>query len=217
LIELYAVYNKISNLPELPSQLKFLYVYNNELAALPDLPGTITILDCSANQLIDLPSLPDSLNFLNCSYNSNLACLPGIKTILYLYFDSTAISCVPDYGNVTNSSPQINALPLCGSGTATCPSFTGLTSVADEPEWTFNLYPNPAKDYAVIESGKNAIGGLVLITDVTGREIFKSTITSMQTQIPAAAFPAGLYYVKVSALADNEGKERSAVKKLVVE
>ena len=217
LIELYAVYNKISSLPELPAQLKFLYVYYNQLATLPALPGTITVLDCSANQLIDLPALPDSLNFLNCSYNHNLTCLPPVKTILYLYFDSTSVSCVPDYGNVVNSSPDIKALPLCGSASATCPSATGLTSVPREPEWTFNLYPNPAKDYAIIEPGTNAIGGQILVTDMEGREIFKSIFTGMQTRIPVAAFPAGLYYVKLSAPVDNEGRGHSAVKKLVVE
>jgi len=45
--------------------------------------------------------------------NTNLHCLPEIKTINTLVFTNTGIQCIPNYGNVQISSPDHTNLPIC--------------------------------------------------------------------------------------------------------
>ena len=106
--------NLLSSMPTLPSHIKSFYCEDNFLTSLPLLPDSITYLECSRNLLTWLPDLPDSLHVFDCSYNFNLTCLPQLKKIDQLFFDSTAITCLPDYGTVLISSPLLNTLPLCG-------------------------------------------------------------------------------------------------------
>ncbi len=108
-------YNQITALPALPATLQTISCYYNLLTSLPTLPNVNgMILWCDYNNLTSLPSLPDSMASLSCSHNLNLTCLPELKQITDLNFDSTAISCLPYYGNVTSSFPDFSLLPLCG-------------------------------------------------------------------------------------------------------
>ncbi len=107
-------YNNFTMLPALPSSLLLLSCNHNQITSLPALPGTVTIFDCSFNQLTALPALPDILTFLTCNNNPNLSCLPELKKVTHLDFSATAVTCLPDYGQVTNSTPLLNTIPLCG-------------------------------------------------------------------------------------------------------
>ena len=49
--------------------LLFFYCYDNEITQLPELPNDIKFLNCSNNKLTTLPNLPNDLNFLNCQGN----------------------------------------------------------------------------------------------------------------------------------------------------
>ena len=63
---------KLTELPELPEGLKYLYCGNNkltELPELPELPKGLETLYCSNNQLTQLPELPKGLLILDCDYN----------------------------------------------------------------------------------------------------------------------------------------------------
>jgi hypothetical protein len=60
----------ISELPELPKNLKELHCYHNNLIELLALPNKLTFLDCTSNKLIELPELPETLSGLLCSRNN---------------------------------------------------------------------------------------------------------------------------------------------------
>jgi len=105
--------NFLTSLPNLPPLLTDLLCSSNQLSALPSLPTTLTSLICSGSQLLSVPVLPDSLLSLNLDDNPNLTCLQELKRIVYLNFSNTAITCLPNYGTVTNSMPLLSSLPLC--------------------------------------------------------------------------------------------------------
>ena len=65
----------LTELPELPPNLKKLLCFNNQLTKLPELPQGLEELRCMHNQLIELPPLPSSLKKLWCN-NNQLTKLP---------------------------------------------------------------------------------------------------------------------------------------------
>lgn len=104
--------NHITSLPNLPQGLKELYAHHCELNSLPVLPSSLVLLSCSNNHLSSLPEFPDSLGHLDIE-NNPLTCLPKIKTINNFYWDSTNVTCLPNYGTVHNSIPLLTSIPLC--------------------------------------------------------------------------------------------------------
>jgi hypothetical protein len=110
--------NLLDSLPKIGGQLQALDCRNNRLTALPVLPATLKSLDCNGNLLTSLPELADSLDWLNCHDNPNLYCLPRLKYIQYFSFDSSRVRCLPNYGNVINSTPPVTSVPLCQPGNA---------------------------------------------------------------------------------------------------
>jgi len=126
--KLYCDHNQITHFPQLPAGLTIIYCSNNNLTSLPAIPASVSNLLCDHNSLSSLPELPDSLNVLQCNYNTNLYCLPQLKKINTFYFDNTNISCLPDYGSVLNSYPNLNTLPLCSENSnSSCSSFWNIT------------------------------------------------------------------------------------------
>jgi hypothetical protein len=69
LLFFYCYDNEITQLPELPNDIKFLNCSNNKLTTLPNLPNDLNFLNCSNNKLTTLPNLPNDLNFLKCQGN----------------------------------------------------------------------------------------------------------------------------------------------------
>ncbi len=108
-------YNQLTSLPSLPGSLTGLNCYSNLLTSLPALPGSLTWLSCGVNQLNSIPELPDLLSDFHCENNPNLYCLPILKIIEYFSFDSTVITCLPNYpqGNIS-SNPPLSSVPVCG-------------------------------------------------------------------------------------------------------
>jgi len=78
---LYCINNQLTELPELPVNLKELYCTDNQLIQLPQLPDSLIDLDCSHNQLTQLQQLPNSLTHLNCN-NNKLTQLPKLPSNL---------------------------------------------------------------------------------------------------------------------------------------
>jgi hypothetical protein len=80
--------NKLTSLPELPTNLKELICYNNKLTSLPKLPNTLVNLDCDKNNIKELPELPESLEILSCMRNDikHLPKLPkNLKDLTCIY------------------------------------------------------------------------------------------------------------------------------------
>ncbi len=119
--------NQLTGLPELPASLAHLDCSLNYITALPELPSGLVALNCYTNQLSLLPELPDSLFQLYCYGNPHLRCLPQLKRIVNLRFDAAYITCLPGYGNVTNSIPSLASVPLCGIfNNSGCRSFSNV-------------------------------------------------------------------------------------------
>ncbi len=74
------------------------------------------------------------------------------------------------------------------------------------------LYPNPASNYIVVQTDETTIGGAIIITDVTGREVTKTNIRNQESKISVAGFSSGIYFVKI-----KRPDGQSAVRKLVLE
>jgi uncharacterized repeat protein (TIGR01451 family) len=105
--------NQLDSLPSLPTSLLTLNCSNNLLSSLPSMPISLYQLAASYNQVTSIASFPDSLDYCVISFNPNLTCLPELKRIVVFEFLVTGIQCLPNYGNVTTSTPPLSSLPLC--------------------------------------------------------------------------------------------------------
>ncbi len=74
-----------------------------------------------------------------------------------------------------------------------------------------NIYPNPATDYVIVETDETFVGGTILVTDITGRQITNAVIKNTETEIPFSGSSSGIYLVKITNL-----NRQSIVKKLAV-
>jgi len=72
-----------------------------------------------------------------------------------------------------------------------------------------NVFPNPAQDRFVIETG-STLEGRYSVTDLLGRTILQGNLQGNRTEISSTHFAEGIYLVRI----ESEGKV--AVKKLVV-
>ena len=61
------------------------------------------------------------------------------------------------------------------------------------------IYPNPAREYVMIETDKSAMGGSIQISDAMGREIFLQPVISSLTKIETSALTKGVYFVRLNA------------------
>jgi uncharacterized repeat protein (TIGR01451 family) len=113
LLQLQCGGNQLSNLPAFPPSIYYLSCELNQLVTLPPLPNSIHRIICYSSPLTSLPDLPDSLYQLDIHDNPNLECLPELKRIVNFQFSNTGIQCLPNYGNVTSSTPPLSSLPLC--------------------------------------------------------------------------------------------------------
>ncbi len=145
LTQLSCYKNQLVALPSLPAGLTQLACNYNQLSTLPSLPAGLTQLNCSNNQLTSLPALPDSLYSFSCIFNPNLYCLPRLNKVVDFRFNSTGITCLPNYpdGN-TFSLPDLSTIPLCDLVSG-CPVYWNITgNVHEDTSTTCNqdsLYP----------------------------------------------------------------------------
>ena len=100
-------------LPPLPNSLVELDCSGNNLTSLPALPQSLRQLRCVGNDLSTIPALPDTLVELICNSNPSLTCLPRLTYIESLSFNNCSVSCLPNYGQVQFSSPDINNYLVC--------------------------------------------------------------------------------------------------------
>lgn len=204
-------YNQLKSLGnKLPDSLQYLGCYNNQLTSIPPLPKVFIDLYCPYNLLTSLPDLPDTLYNLNCSNNPYLQCLPKLTRINTLTFDSTAITCLPNYDSVTTSTPPLNSVPLC-----TTNNLHGCASYVSIPEietLNFSMYPNPASDNTTLTLSNGQSELAIEVMDITGSEVVKMSAANTNYELSVKGLPNGLYFVRVS---DEQGG--FGVRKLVVD
>ncbi len=130
LTHIYVRDNRITSLPPLPPSLWLLYCSNNQLTTLPALPKALRILYVADNLLTSVPALPDEFTELDVTGNPNLHCLPRLTTITSLSFDDANITCVPNFGNVSISSPMLNTKPICNPANPnSCPALVSVGGI----------------------------------------------------------------------------------------
>ncbi|GAB5400047.1 MAG: hypothetical protein Aureis2KO_16320 [Aureisphaera sp.] len=57
------------------------------------------------------------------------------------------------------------------------------------------VYPNPMSYSATLKVGYHWIGAQVTISDITGRTIFTTSLTSEETQLKLNQYPSGIYFI----------------------
>ncbi len=88
---------------------------------------------------------------------------------------------------------------------------SGYSGIQDnQMQSNFTVYPNPVSDKLFITSTNLTGGSTINITDVTGKSVYKSVITSEQTTINTTDFVNGVYIIQI------ENKSSIASRKLVV-
>ena len=98
----------------LPNTLKIFNCSYNRFANFFSFPRGLTTLYCDNNLLTGLPELPDSLVTFYCNNNPGLSCLPELKKVIDFRFDSTNVTCLPNYPlNNSTSTPALSSVGLC--------------------------------------------------------------------------------------------------------
>ena len=209
LTRLYCNNNNLSSLPSLPAHLERLDCFVNRLSTLPVLPASLAWLDCSYNRLSTIPALPDSLHNFSCRVNMDLYCLPQLKKILYLSFDSTGIYCLPDFPqeNVF-CSPALNTISTCGlSNPHGCLTYAGIADISSD---ALNIYPNPAFDRINVKLNTNSNPALsYTINDLEGRSIL-SALAELQggtITIDISGLSSGVYLLSIGGSVAKVVKE----------
>ncbi|HLP49935.1 MAG TPA: T9SS type A sorting domain-containing protein [Chitinophagales bacterium] len=79
-----------------------------------------------------------------------------------------------------------------------CAIISGINDIRNE-EVVFKLNPNPANSSVSISVIESYINCTLTITDITGRRIAETKLTSSNTQLSTEVLPDGLYFVTVSS------------------
>jgi hypothetical protein len=72
----------------------------------------------------------------------------------------------------------------------------------------FNLFPNPASNFIVVNSDGN---GTLKIMDINGKTILETTINTNQQVIPISSISKGIYFIQYT------NSKNTFVKKLIKE
>ncbi|MES2620547.1 MAG: T9SS type A sorting domain-containing protein [Bacteroidota bacterium] len=199
-------------LPSLPSSLRRLECQNNELNTLPPYPDSIVAVNCGYNLITVLPEFPDSLGSFFIPGNPGLQCLPTIKKLVTFNFTNTGIVCVPNYGSVTNSFPDINSLPLCNSLNPN-PCLTTDVSEISNQQSAIRISPNPATTSVTLQLEQTPSSSTTFqLFDVTGRMILQKSLTETTNRVELSGVSKGMYLYNVVS-----DKERLGAGKVVVE
>lgn len=74
-------------------------------------------------------------------------------------------------------------------------NFVGLTH---HPDISMNVYPNPATQYVILEVNMEEMNGLVVITDMLGRQCLQQKVGETSVRISVADLPTGMYFLTYS-------------------
>jgi len=128
-----------------------------------------------------------------------------------LYFDSFFNHNIYEYFlDTITYTVTVNGCSASASDMLVAEVCSGINEV--NAQNLFTLYPNPTKDYVIIETDESATGGTIRLTDVTGREIAKLQVAGYRLQVNTNGFSAGVYFVTL-----NDKTGRTATQKLVIQ
>lgn len=79
--------NKLTKIPELPENLKYLDVRNNKIEHIPYLPPSLKIFDCANNRITKIPEyLPPNLKIFICN-NNKIKKVPPLNDTKLIRFE----------------------------------------------------------------------------------------------------------------------------------
>lgn len=97
-----------------------------------------------------------------------------------------------------------------GTSTITVDNFKFDDFVSTEDlttEKTFEVYPNPASDFARVQWSDEQDYNKIELVNITGRTVYQASISrNSQTQLDLSAYHSGVYFVKVSGTSGQEVK-----------
>lgn len=64
----------------------------------------------------------------------------------------------------------------------------------------FNLFPNPAESYVIIQTDASFIGHEIRLKDITGKVIWKNSLHSKEQKISLNGLSKGVYFIEVGTL-----------------
>ncbi|HLP49936.1 MAG TPA: T9SS type A sorting domain-containing protein [Chitinophagales bacterium] len=97
----------------------------------------------------------------------------------------------------------LRCFSVCGqtiypSDTTLCPQITAVNELPKMPQ-AYQIAPNPTSNYVIIAIDDSFIGSILTITDLTGRRVAETKLTSSNTQLSTEVLPDGLYFVTISS------------------
>ncbi|WP_420574538.1 T9SS type A sorting domain-containing protein [Kordia sp.] len=164
--------------------------FSGTVIATVDAYGTLTIPD---------PTFPDysaQVTRLRVDQTASLSIPPIFNDIgtltqtTYYYYDDTADNLVFRYNNAT----VVSAFLGVNQTTETYERNTAVTLSRNTIEASsFQLYPNPAKDFITITSTNDQVVKNVSIVDTQGRNVFNASVTT--PRISVASLQQGMYFI----------------------
>ncbi|HFA50059.1 MAG TPA: T9SS type A sorting domain-containing protein [Bacteroidetes bacterium] len=204
--------NDLSNLANLTEVTGNLTVQTNGLTNLAGLDnlatigGTLTIYFNSSltslNGLGALSSVGGSLmmyyNFLldDCCAIHGLLNSGGVMGTVFIFYNKTGCNSVAEINANCGSSSLISS-PNNGQGVGEVQVSVSQNESKSGP--TFKVYPNPASENVSLQFDKKISSASVRITDLTGRQVFESTLEkgSSLFEINVADWQTGMYIIHV--------------------
>jgi hypothetical protein len=104
-----------------------------------------------------------------------------ISNTAFIYFDFNP----PVVTNTTINSTEV---------------VTAVTPLSFGEGQEVRLYPNPATNSINIKVNEALLGGTLTITDVTGRKMIETKLTTGNTQLSTETFASGVYFVTATAI-----------------
>ena len=87
-----------------------------------------------------------------------------------------------------------------------------ITSVSDNSYSDILIYPNPSSDYLIISFDNLDVYDSVVLTNISGKVIYKANIENTIHNISIHHYPSGLYYLRII----NSQAESSYFKKVLI-
>lgn len=88
---------------------------------------------------------------------------------------------------------------------------SGILGITSSSKPAAIIYPNPATTSLNIELNEIESNSILTINDITGKLIFKQTITDLITTISTASFAKGMYFISL------QSKGRNTIQKFIIE
>lgn len=118
--------NNLTEFPELTNSMLVLNIGNNQISNLPTLPNNLIEFACYDNNLTSLPVLPNSLSRL-ISHNNHISCFRNFHELVELSIYNNPFTCLPNYISAMDPS-LILTYPLCEENNLTSNPFACFPS-----------------------------------------------------------------------------------------